>query len=103
VRPWGFWKPVYELVLREDPAFERNRDFSRDAVNCVVGTVWQLTLVLIPLYLVFRDMRGLWTAVLVLIMTSIFLKIFWYDHLEEECEQQQEPLYTPAPEKVVAD
>ncbi|HKX28396.1 MAG TPA: sodium:solute symporter family protein [Blastocatellia bacterium] len=103
VRPWGFWQPVHELVVREDPSFEKNRDFARDMVNCAVGMVWQLTLVTTPLYLVFRDQKGFWVSILILITTSVFLKVFWYDHLESETEEAREPLYSAMPEKVGAD
>ena len=39
VRPWGFWGPVRDAVLAEDPQFPVNRNFRRDAFNIVVGTV----------------------------------------------------------------
>jgi SSS family solute:Na+ symporter len=84
VRPWGFWKPVHEMVAREDASIEPNKDAVRDLSNCVVGIAWQLTLVTIPLYLVFRDVRGTLISLAVLVGTSIFLKKFWYDRLERD-------------------
>ncbi|MFA6335652.1 MAG: hypothetical protein WCX48_08900, partial [Bacteroidales bacterium] len=36
VRPWGFWKPIHEKVVKEDPSFEGNKDFRRDVVNVIV-------------------------------------------------------------------
>jgi SSS family solute:Na+ symporter len=80
VRPWGFWRPVLESVVKDDPSFEENRDFVRDAINCVAGTIWQLTLVTIPLYLVFGNRKGLWISIAVFVVLSVFLKKFWYDH-----------------------
>jgi hypothetical protein len=82
VRPWGFWKPVYEMVAAEDPAFKPNTNAGRDLLNCLVGIPWQLTLVTIPLYVIFRDVRGTVISLAVLISASIFLKKFWYDRLE---------------------
>jgi hypothetical protein len=82
VRPWGFWKPVHELVALEDPSFERNTNAARDLLNCLVGIPWQLMLVTIPLYVIFRDVPGVVVSLLVLISASIFLKKFWYDRLE---------------------
>jgi solute:Na+ symporter, SSS family len=84
VRPWGFWRPVLESVVKDDPSFEENRDFVRDAINCVAGTIWQLTLVTIPLYLVFGNMKGLWISIAAFVVLSLFLKKFWYDHLVRE-------------------
>jgi hypothetical protein len=82
VRPWGFWRPVHELVAKEDPTIERNTDAVRDLLNCGVGICWQLTLLTIPLYVVFRDLRGVAISVGVLVVTMIFLKKSWYDNLE---------------------
>ncbi|HSE20445.1 MAG TPA: sodium:solute symporter family protein [Pyrinomonadaceae bacterium] len=84
VRPWGFWKPVYEKVLQEDPTVEPNRNAVLDLLNCLVGIPWQLTLVTIPLYVIFRDWRGTLISLAVLISASVFLKKFWYDRLESE-------------------
>lgn len=82
VRPWGFWGPVYTLAAAEDPDLRPNREAARDLLNCGVGIVWQLTLVVIPLYVVFRDLAGTLAALAVLAATSLFLKRFWYDRLE---------------------
>jgi len=84
VRPWGFWKPVHAMVALEDKSIEPNRNAVRDLSNCAVGIAWQLTLVTIPLYLVFRGWRGLFISLAVLVGTSLFLKKFWYDNLESE-------------------
>ena len=81
VRPWGFWKPVHEMCVAEDPSLEPNNNAGRDLLNCVVGIGWQLTLVTIPLYVIFRDLRGTLISLAILISTSIFLKKFWYDRL----------------------
>jgi hypothetical protein len=82
VRPWGFWKPVHAKVAAEDPSIRLNTDAGRDLLNCLVGIPWQLTLITIPLYVIFRDIRGTVISLVVLISASIFLKKFWYDRLE---------------------
>jgi len=83
VRPWGLWRPIYEKVKKVDPSFQRNKDFSRDMVNVIVGIVWQMTFVLIPIYLVIRQFTGMYISIGILLVTSIFLKFNWYDKLEE--------------------
>jgi len=83
VRPWGLWRPIYEKVKKVDPSFERNKDFSRDMVNVIVGIVWQMTFVLIPIYLLIKQFTGMWVSVGILAVTSIFLKFNWYDKLEK--------------------
>jgi Na+/proline symporter len=84
VRPWGFWGPIRAKVMQENPGFQPNRNFARDIINVAVGIPWQLTLVLIPTYLLIRSYRNMWIAIAVLVVTSVFLKKNWYDKLSEE-------------------
>lgn len=81
VRPWGLWGPVLKKVLAEDPDFQRNRDFPRDVLNIAVGIVWQIALVILPLYVVIRDFWRAAIALTVILVTSFILKVTWYDHL----------------------
>ncbi len=83
VRPWGFWKPVYEKVKAADPSFERNRDFGRDMVNVVVGTIWQTALVIIPFYIVLMKKGPFFITLAIILVTSWFLKKNWLDKLSE--------------------
>ena len=83
-RPWGFWNPIRDKVLAEDPAFQPNGDFAKDAVNVVVGIVWQLCLTSLPIFLVLRSWNWAGGILLTLIVTSIFLKFNWYDKLPHE-------------------
>jgi len=82
VRPWGFWGPVLQKVLAEDPGFKRNKDFLRDMFNVAVGIVWQVSLVVLPLYLVIREFRRSALTLAVILVTSAILKFSWYDHLD---------------------
>jgi hypothetical protein len=84
VRPWGAWGPVRRLVEAEDPGFQRNRDFKRDAVNVVVGTIWQVGLTIMPFYLVLMQWNYFAAAVALIAVTSIFLKKNWYNKLPTE-------------------
>jgi len=83
VRPWGFWGPILEKVLAEDPSFKRNEDFVRDMFNIVVGIAWQISLVALPLYIVIQEYQRAAMALAVTLGTSAILKFTWYDHLEE--------------------
>jgi Na+/proline symporter len=82
VRPWGFWGPIREKVMREDPSFRPNRDFSRDMLNVMVGIVWQLCLTALPIYLVLRNWHWVGSIAAVLAICTIFLKFNWFDKLE---------------------
>lgn len=83
VRPWGFWKPIHEKVIKETPAFKKNTAFKRDMTNVGVGILWQMMLVVIPVYLVIQEVWALGVSILILVLTSFFLKKNWYDKLEE--------------------
>ena len=84
VRPWGFWGPIRRKVLAMDPAFQENRNFGRDMFNVVVGTVWQTSLVLLPMYVVLLNWRAAGIVAGVIVVTSAILKKTWYDLLGKE-------------------
>jgi Na+/proline symporter len=81
VRPWGCWGPVWEKCRAENPEFQPNRDFPRDAFNVAVGLVWQTSLVAAPIYLVIQHWPQFWISVGACAVTSLILKFTWYDRL----------------------
>ena len=81
-RPWGFWDPVKEEVLRENPEFIPNKDFGRDSFNVIIGIIWQMSMVVIPLYLLSGNYKETIYAVVVLAVTSVILKKTWYNNLK---------------------
>jgi Na+/proline symporter len=81
VRPWGFWGPILKKVQQDDPSFQRNKDFPRDMFNVAVGICWQVTLVALPIYIVIQNFRNAAIAGLVVAVTTVILKITWYDHM----------------------
>jgi Na+/proline symporter len=83
VRPWGFWNPIYEKVKAEQPDFQKNRAFQRDLLNTLVGIIWQMSMVVMPVSLVIREYQSLAVAAGVFVITTILLKIYWYDRLED--------------------
>jgi solute:Na+ symporter, SSS family len=91
-RPWGFWGPVAKLVSAEDPAFVRNQDLRRDLLNIVVGIVWQVALVALPMYVVIREFRRAAITLGVVLATSIILKFRWFDHLAEREIAADQPM-----------
>ncbi len=80
-RPWGFWGPIRDQILREDPSFEPNRDFWKDTINVMVGIVWQTCLTSLPIFVVLRSWDWAGGTFLLLVATSIFIKFNWYDKL----------------------
>ncbi len=84
VNPWGAWGPIREKVMKADPGFKPNPDFWRDTINVVAGIVWQLSLTALPIYIVLRNWQWAGGIFIVLVITSIFIKLNWYDRLEKE-------------------
>ncbi|ROS01429.1 Na+/proline symporter [Sinobacterium caligoides] len=82
-RPWGFWGPIHDKVMADDPSFVKNNDFGRDMFNIAVGITWQMTLVVIPMFLVIRSYDSLAISVLVFGLCSLSLKKFWWDRLQD--------------------
>ncbi len=87
-KPWGFWKPIIQKIQREKPGFVANQEFKRDVFNVMVGIAWQMTLIVMPIYLIIKDMQGFGIAALVFVVTSLLLKRFWYDLLETDARRQ---------------
>ncbi len=82
VRPWGFWGPIKDKVLAEEADFPVNKDFRRDLFNILIGVVWQMSLVVIPIYLVIKEFVPMAVGILILVVTSFILKKNWLEKLE---------------------
>jgi hypothetical protein len=83
VRPWGWWKPIHELVVAEDPGFKANKRFGLDMFNVAIGIVGQLALTILPMYVVLWMKGPLAITVVVLLVIGFILKKTWYDKLED--------------------
>jgi len=83
VRPWGFWKPVIDLVVAEDPSFQRNTNFKLNMFNVVIGIIAQLCLTILPMYLILMQKIPLLITVLILAVVIFILKKTWWNKLNE--------------------
>jgi uncharacterized membrane protein HdeD (DUF308 family) len=81
VRPWGFWGPIRQRCMEENPGLKPNRDCYRDWFNVAVGIVWQIVYVAGPMYLVIQQYKRMWICLGVFAVTSVILKFTWYDKL----------------------
>ena len=82
VKPWGFWGPVHDRVVAEDPSFVANKRFKLDMFNIVLGIIAQLCLTLLPMYLVLWMKLPLMITIGVLAEIVIILKKTWWNKLE---------------------
>lgn len=83
VRPWGFWKPIHEKVLAEDPTFKRNSGFKRDAFNIVIGVIGQTALVLLPVYFVLKQNIPMVITLMVVAVCVFIMKKTWWNKLND--------------------
>jgi len=83
VRPWGLWRPVHEMVVKEDPGFTGNNNFQRNLLNIVLGIIAQLCLTLLPMYIVLWLKMPLLLTVALLAIIILVLKKTWWDRLNE--------------------
>jgi hypothetical protein len=81
VRPWGFWRHVRDELAKERPEIEPNRDFGWDMFNVVNGIVWQVSLMAAPMCLVVRKWDTFCWTLGILMVTSVIMKLTWYDRL----------------------
>jgi len=83
VRPWGWWTPVYNALKSEDISFTKNTNFVSDMLNCVIGVVWQSSMILLPIYFMIRDYPKALIALAVFVITSVILKFTWLDKVKK--------------------
>ena len=84
VRPWGFWKPIHDKVVAEDPDFKKNTNFKRDMFNVLIGTIWQTALVIFPIYIVLLEGVPTIVSIAIAIITTVILKKTWWDKLPRD-------------------
>ena len=84
VKPWGFWKPIREKVLAEDPEFNVNKNFGKDMFNIFIGIIWQTALVVLPIYLVLMDVFPFTVTLVIAVITTVILKKTWFDKLPKD-------------------
>ncbi|MFD1604524.1 sodium:solute symporter family protein [Flavobacterium artemisiae] len=83
VRPWGFWGPVYKQLKAQDQSFQKNNDFYLDMMNCVIGIVWQSSMILLPIYFIIRDYPKAVVSLVVFLVTTTVLKFTWLDRVRK--------------------
>lgn len=87
VRPWGFWKPIYNKLKEEKPNLNNNTHFKRDMFNVAIGTIAQTALIILPMYLIFRQNVPTYITLVILIICIILLKKFWWNNLSEKLDK----------------
>ena len=86
VRPWGFWKPIHNKLIDEGSNLKKNTDFGIDMFNIFIGIIGQTVLVILPMYLIFRQEMPFYISLLVIVICGILLKKFWWNSLDKKLD-----------------
>ncbi len=84
VRPWGFWTPILKEVQKENPSFKPNLSFKKDMFNVIIGIVWQMTLVVWPIYFLIKKNNHIIITIIILIITTATIKYSRYNPLKSK-------------------
>jgi len=84
VNPWGWWKPIKEKALAQNPDFKPNSNFWRDAFNVGIGIFWQVGVLALPMALVFKSWDNFFWILGITLLISYVLKKNWLDKMEKD-------------------
>jgi len=83
VRPWGAWGHIEALVRADDPDFQSNKNFKLNMFNVVIGTIAQLCLTILPMYLILMQKLPLMVTIALLAVIIVILKKTWWNKLKD--------------------
>ena len=49
----------------------------------LLGIIWQTSLICLPIFFVIRDWPKFLIALVITVITSVFLKRYWYDNMRD--------------------
>jgi Na+/proline symporter len=81
-QPWGWWRPIREQLVKQEPDFKSSANFRRDGFNVLIGIVWQMAQVIFPMYLMIKQHSQAAIWAIVFFITTALLKRYWWDHLK---------------------
>ncbi|MBM3443400.1 MAG: Na+:solute symporter [Bacteroidetes bacterium] len=82
-QPWGWWGPIRKKLLQQEPDWKSTTSFKRDAFNVVIGMIWQMAQVVIPMYFMIKNNTQLAIWTIIFFVSSYLLKKFWWDRLND--------------------
>jgi len=83
VRPWGFWKPIHDMCVAEDPTFVGNKNLGVNVLNIGLGIIGQILLMLLPMYLILNKWTGMGVVAALLCVIGVVMKRTWWDRIHE--------------------
>jgi len=83
VNPWGFWGPIKQKVMDENPDFVPNKNFKIDMFNVLIGTIAQTALVALPIYIILQEAFPIWITIIITVICVLILRKTWWNKLPE--------------------
>lgn len=83
VRPWGFWKPIHDVALAQEPGLEKNKNFKINMLNVGLGIAGQILLTLLPMYLILSYWYALGTVLALLAIIVFVMRKTWWQRLSD--------------------
>jgi len=69
--------------MADDPAFVPNKNFKLNMFNVVIGTIAQLCLTILPMYLILMQKLPLLVTIAILALIIFILKKTWWNKLKD--------------------
>ncbi len=83
VRPWGFWEPIHQLALKDEPNLQRNKNFKINMLNVVLGIAGQILLTLVPMYLILSKWTAFGIVLGLLTIIVLTMRKTWWKRLSD--------------------
>jgi len=79
-KPFGLWGPLRRILGQEEAA-AMFREHKYDLISLPFAFFWQLTMLMLPLFLIVKQFRASAVAASILAMSLVGLYFFWYKKL----------------------
>lgn len=79
-KPFGLWGPLRRILGPEEAA-AMSREHKYDLISLPFAFFWQLTMLMLPLFLIVKQFRASAVAAFILAVSLIGLYFFWYKKL----------------------
>ncbi len=87
-RPFGFWGPLLHTLSPEQLKATR-REHLNDIIGLPFALLWQITLFLLPMFLVVHNFKAFWITLPLFLIGIAGLYHFWYKNLTPEQPDEQ--------------
>ena len=85
-KPFGIWRPFFDQLPADSKKLIR-REHRNDLITVVVGLVWQVCLLLLPMEILTRNSAAVWVTLPIFAAACVGLYYFWWKNLPAATEE----------------